>query len=54
VVIAKPMKAEDEEETTVAAGQTYSLAFTVWSGADRDRGARKQLTKLGKLEVEGA
>lgn len=54
VVIAKPMKAEDEEETTVAAGQTYSLAFTVWSGVDRDRGARKQLTKLGKLEVESA
>ena len=51
VVIAKPMKAEDPEETTLEPGQTYSLAFTVWSGADSDRGARKQLTNLGKLEV---
>ena len=54
VALAKPLSAADEEEVSIQAGQTYSLAFTVWSGADSDRGSRKSLTKLGKLEVEAA
>ncbi len=54
VALAKPLGAADEEEMSIEAGQTYSLAFTVWSGADSDRGSRKSLTKLGKLEVEAA
>lgn len=52
VALGKPLTASDEEEVSVGAGQTYSLAFTVWSGVDGDRGSRKLLTKLGKLEVE--
>jgi len=54
VALAKPLAAEDDEEIAVAPGSTYSLAFTVWSGVDGDRGSRKLLTKLGKLEVEAA
>jgi hypothetical protein len=51
-VIARPMDAADEEEISIAAGQTYSIAFTVWSGTDTDRGSRKSLTNLGQLDVE--
>ncbi len=54
VVLSKPMKASDDEETTIEAGKTYSLAFTVWSGAVSDRGSRKQLTNLGQLQVQAA
>lgn len=53
-VIAKPMDSVDEEETSIVAGQSYSVAFTVWSGADTDRGSRKSLTNLGQLDVEAA
>jgi len=54
VVLAKPMNAADGEEQTVEPGKTYSLAFTVWSGLDTDRGSRKSLTKLGQLDVDPA
>jgi hypothetical protein len=50
--LARPLAATDEDEIDLEPGGTYSLAFTVWTGTDDDRGARKQLTKLGKLEVE--
>lgn len=52
VAVAKPLQAADAEETSIEPGKSYSLAFTVWSGLDTDRGSRKSLTKLGQLEVE--
>jgi len=54
VALGKPMSAADPEEQALSPGQSYALAFTVWSGADRDRGARKSLTNLGQLHVESA
>lgn len=54
VVLTKPMKAVDPEEITIEPGSTYALAFTVWSGADGDRGSRKSITKLGQLAVEAS
>ena len=52
VVLIKPMKASDKDEMALSPGSTYSLAFTVWSGSDRDVGSRKSLTQLGKLTLE--
>lgn len=52
VALGKPMEAKDAEEQDLSAGQSYALAFTVWSGAAADRGSRKSLTKLGQLLVE--
>ena len=52
VAMAKPLKAADAEEASVQAGKSYALAFTVWSGAESDRGSRKSLTTLGQLVVE--
>jgi hypothetical protein len=54
VVLTKPMSATDEKETAVEPGQMYALALTVWAGSDDDRGARKSLTKLGRLTVEAS
>jgi len=48
-VLAKPMSGGDDKEIALAPGLEYALAFTVWSGADRDIGSRKSLTQLGKL-----
>ena len=52
VVIASPMAVKDAGVTAIEPGQAYSTAFTVWSGADSDRGARKSLTKLGQVTLE--
>lgn len=52
VVIAKALKAADEQEVPLAAGQSYSLAFALWSGGMGDRGARKSITALGQLLIE--
>lgn len=54
VALGKPMNAEDPQEQALSPGQSYALAFTVWSGADWDRGSRKSLTNLGQLHVESA
>ncbi len=54
VAVAKPLQAADAEETALDPGKTYSLAFTIWSGIDTDRGSRKSLTQLGQLEVEAS
>lgn len=52
VVLARPLSASDDHETALAPGGEYSIAFTVWSGADSDVGARKSLTQLGRLRVQ--
>lgn len=54
VALGKPLQAADPDETALAPGNSYSLAFTVWSGIDGDRGSRKSLTQLGQLEVEAS
>lgn len=53
VALGKPMEAADEGEESLEPWKSKALAFTVWSGADSDRGSRKSLTKLGQLLVEG-
>jgi hypothetical protein len=52
IVLARPLSARDDQETALAPGGEYSLAFAVWSGADSDVGARKSLTQLGRLRVQ--
>lgn len=54
VVVAKSLGATDGREMSLAPGRRYALAFAVWSGAVRDVGARKSITRLGQLRVEGA
>ncbi len=52
VALAKPMASTDVGEAVLIAGQTYGIAFAVWSGGERDRGARKSVTRLGRLRVD--
>jgi len=54
VVLAKKMTATDSGngELTVASGNMYSVAFTVWFGHQGDRGARKNPSMLHTLYVE--
>lgn len=52
VVLSKPLRAADAREITLAPGGTYAVAFAVWQGAAGDRGARKSITLLGRLQLE--
>jgi hypothetical protein len=53
VVLAKSLRATDEKEILLKPGGRYALAFAVWSGAHGDVGARKSITRLGRLYLEG-
>ncbi len=41
VVLAKPLSASDDGEVAMRAGETYSVAFALWSGRDDDAGGHK-------------
>jgi hypothetical protein len=52
VVLTKGLKATDDQEISLLPGEVYTVAFAVWSGAEGGVGARKALTRLGKLRVQ--
>jgi hypothetical protein len=54
VVLSRPLDATDDGETTLEPGGEHALVFSVWSGAEGDRGARKSPSGLGKLLLERA
>lgn len=54
VVLAKPLAASDESETSLEPGTAYSMAVAVWAGAEKDAGGHKSPGKdLLTLKVEG-
>jgi hypothetical protein len=53
VVLAKSLRSTDEKEILLRPGGRYALAFAVWSGGEGDVGARKSVTRLGRLHLEG-
>jgi hypothetical protein len=54
VVLARGLAATDRREVHMVPGRRYGLAFAIWSGAERDVGARKSITRLGQLRLEAA
>ncbi len=53
VVLAKPLSASDEDEVALRAGETYSVAFALWSGRDGDAGGHKSPSRrLHPLRLE--
>lgn len=54
VVLARGLTATDPKEVHLVPGGRYALAFAVWSGAERDVGARKSITRLGQVRLEAA
>jgi hypothetical protein len=54
VVLGRPLTAADPQEISLEPAGNYSVAFGVWSGDERDRGARKSLTNLGRLSLDSA
>jgi hypothetical protein len=54
VVFARPLATEDANDVQFAAGQTTSVAFAVWDGAERQVGAIKQLSSWVPLRIQAA
>jgi hypothetical protein len=52
VVFSRSLKSNDANDAQLTAGQTTSVAFAVWDGADRQVGGRKQLSSWTTLLVE--
>jgi hypothetical protein len=52
VAIGRPLTAADDGEMPLSPGKMYSLAFALWMGSAKDRGARKSSTQLGRLTLE--
>jgi len=52
VSIGRPLTAADDGEIPLSPGKMYSLAFALWMGSAKDRGARKSITQLGRLTLE--
>jgi DMSO reductase family type II enzyme heme b subunit len=52
VAIGRPLTAADDGEIPLSPGKMYSLAFALWMGSAKDRGARKSITQLGRLTLE--
>ncbi len=53
VAMGRPLAAADDQEMALSPGERYSVAFALWMGSALDRGARKSITKLGELTLEG-
>jgi DMSO reductase family type II enzyme heme b subunit len=52
VVIAMPMDSGDATKARVRVGANIPVAFAVWSGEKKNRGARKQYANWVPMEVE--
>lgn len=53
VVLAKPMRATDEDEVSITPGATYGVAFAIWVGSVDDVGSRKTVAQnLLPLEID--
>lgn len=52
VVLAMPMDSGDASKARVTAGKSVPVAFAVWNGDKKNRGARKQYANWVPMEVE--
>lgn len=52
VVFARTMESAESNDGQLAPGQTANVAFAVWDGADKQVGARKQLSTWVPLLIE--
>lgn len=53
VALARNLKAGGGPEIGLVPGRTYAIAFAVWAGGERDVGARKSVTRMGRLRLQG-
>jgi hypothetical protein len=54
VVFTRAMSNNDKNDVQLKPGQTTSVAFAAWDGADNQVGARKQLSTWTTLEIRSA
>jgi mono/diheme cytochrome c family protein len=52
VVLVRPMRVAADDGIALEPGQTYSIAFAVWNGAQRDRAGQKLISIWNDLRVE--
>lgn len=53
VALARPLAAADDGEVDMKPGNTYTVAFAVWAGSQRDAGSRKTPSKtVLRLKLE--
>lgn len=52
VALARNLRAADDREIVLAPGKTYSVAFAVWAGSERDVGGRKSITRMGRVRLQ--